>query len=171
MNEFIYTYFGEGSNLNTLQMCSRAFVIFFISLLLIRIAGRRSFAVKSPFDNIIVILLGSVLSRAVTGVSPFWPTVISSFLLVIVYRSFALLSLYSPGLSNFLKGNKMVLFHEGKFNESNLKRHSVSKEDLMQGLRKELHTESLQNVHKVYIETSGEISIVRKEDNPVPGGS
>lgn len=162
MNDFIYTYFGEGNDLNTLQMCSRAFVIFFICLLLIRIAGRRSFAVKSPFDNIIVILLGSILSRAVTGVSPFWPTVLCSFLLVIVYRLFALLSLFSPALSNFLKGNKMILFREGKFDEGNLKRNSVSKEDLMQGLRKELHTNSLQDVHEVYIETSGDISIVKK---------
>ncbi|SAL84773.1 hypothetical protein AWB74_07058 [Caballeronia arvi] len=51
------TIFGEGRDLNSLQMTARAVAVFFGALVLIRIAGRRSFGQRSPFDYVVAILL------------------------------------------------------------------------------------------------------------------
>src|ERR1700685_3441978 len=69
----LHTLFGEGKDLNTLQMVCRAFVSFFLTLALIRVAGIRTFGKKTPFDNVITIMLGSIFSRVVVGASPFIP--------------------------------------------------------------------------------------------------
>ena len=74
----LQTLVGEGEKLTVLQMSVRAFVMFIITLVLIRFAGLRTFAKQSSFDNIIVIMLGAVLARGVVGASPFWSTVASS---------------------------------------------------------------------------------------------
>ena len=48
--------FGQGFNLNILQMTLRAIVIFFIALILIRYTGMRMFGIKSAFDICVTIL-------------------------------------------------------------------------------------------------------------------
>jgi len=47
--------FGQGFNLNILQMTLRAIVIFFIALILIRYTGMRMFGIKSAFDICVTI--------------------------------------------------------------------------------------------------------------------
>jgi len=58
-------------------MAARSVVVFVITLLLLRISGRRSFGLRTPLDNIISIILAAVLSRAIVGASPFFSMVVS----------------------------------------------------------------------------------------------
>jgi uncharacterized membrane protein YcaP (DUF421 family) len=48
----LQTLFGEGEHLNPVQMGLRALVTFFVALLLIRVAGMRTFGRRSAFDTI-----------------------------------------------------------------------------------------------------------------------
>ncbi len=82
----IHDLFGQGFNLNILQMTLRAIAIFFIALVLVRYTGMRMFGIKSAFDICVTIILGAVLARAIVGASPFIPTVIASIALVIVHK-------------------------------------------------------------------------------------
>jgi uncharacterized membrane protein YcaP (DUF421 family) len=88
----IVALFGTGDHLDTLQMANRAFVLFWITLVLIRLAGMRAFGRKSSFDSSIVIMLGAVLSRAVTGASAFGPTVGAATVLVVIHRVVAMVA-------------------------------------------------------------------------------
>ena len=58
--DILHTLFGEGKDLNSLQMVCRAVGCFFITLALIRIAGIRTFGRRTAFDNVITIMLGSI---------------------------------------------------------------------------------------------------------------
>jgi quercetin dioxygenase-like cupin family protein len=62
----------KGKDLNSLQMTCRAIVSFFLTLVLIRIAGIRTFGKKTPFDNVVAIMLGSIFSRVVEWETA-WP--------------------------------------------------------------------------------------------------
>ena len=111
MNEL----FGDSKDLNTIQMLDRGIVVFVITLLLIRLSGRRSFGIKTPMDNIVVILLGAMLSRAIVGASPFVPIVATSTLLVFLHRGIGWLSIRNPGLKNFIDGTKTKLYENETF--------------------------------------------------------
>src|SRR6185312_4841363 len=155
--------FGQGKNLNILQMGCRGIVVFFIALVLIRISGRRSFGMHTPLDNIISISLGAVLSRAIVGVSPFVPVVITCLVIVLLHRFLAWLILRSKRVSELVEGNKILIFENGHFIQQNINKALVCEEDIMQGIRRTALTDNLDKIDRVYMERNGEISAIKKE--------
>lgn len=74
MEETFRHIIGPDSNaINWWQMCIRGVLIFCIALLLVRVGDRRIFNKNAAFDIVLSIILGSVLSRAITGNAPFVP--------------------------------------------------------------------------------------------------
>ena len=164
MNEILYTLFGEGKDLTSLQMGCRTLVMFFVTLALIRLAGMRTFGQKSAFDSIIVIMLGAILSRAVVGASAFIPTVVSGVVLATVHRVIAIACIFNDTLGLLVKGEKIKLYANEKIVKKNLIRCSLSDKDLMEEVRLTLNELTLQNIKEIYMERSGKISIIKKED-------
>lgn len=162
MENLLYTVFGEGKDLNALQMSSRGFVFFFIALVLIRISGRRSFGVRTPLDNIISISLGAIMSRAVVGASPFIPVMVCSFVIVLLHRLFGWLIAHSKRFGRWVEGQKIPLFCKGEFDHEQMKRALVCQEDIMQGVRKSALTEDMNKIDQVFMERNGDISAIKK---------
>lgn len=162
MNAWVYI-FGAGEQLNVLQMSCRGAAFFLIALVLIRISGRRSFGLRMPLDNIITILLGAIMSRAVVGASPFLPVVAACFVIVLLHRFFAWLVSRNKRFSYWTEGHKFRLYHDGKFDQDGMRRALICKEDLMQGVRRSALTEDMDEIDEVYMERNGEISAIRKK--------
>ena len=161
--EIIHQIFGQGKDLSALQMSCRAVVLFFITLLFIRIAGGRSFGLKTAFDNIIVIMLGATMSRAVTGASAFVPTVAAGLMLVLVHRLLGILGFYKKGVNHFIKGAFYNLYQDGKFDNAALKRCSLTMDDIMEEVRINTNADTLEKVQTINMERSGKLSIIKKE--------
>ncbi len=155
--------FGEGKDLTAMQMCCRGLVIFIAALILIRLSGRRSFGIKTPLDNIIVVLLGAILSRAVVGASPFVPILLVSLVIVMIHRMLSWCIANSKAFGKVIEGNKILLFENGAFNHENMKKALVCHEDLMQGVRKAALTQNMSKIDTVYMERNGEISVIKKD--------
>ena len=161
--ELIHQLFGEGKDLNALQMSMRALVMFFLTLIFIRIGGMRTFGKKSAFDSIIVIVLGSVVARGIAGASSFGATVAASLTMVIIHRLLGWLIVKSKAVETVIKGKRILLYENGRTLERNLAKASLSHDDLYESLRQEAQTESLDGVDKAYMENSGRISFILKK--------
>jgi uncharacterized membrane protein YcaP (DUF421 family) len=161
--DWVLQLFGEGTDLTALQMSVRGITIFILALALIRISGRRSFGLHTPLDNIITILLGAILSRAVVGASPFIPVVICCLIIVLIHRLLGSFVSRSEKLSGIIEGNKLLLFTDGHFIDGNMKRAQVCKDNIMQGIRESASTDDLEKIDRVYIERNGVISVIKKQ--------
>jgi len=154
--------FGSGEHLTALQMSVRAFIMFFITLALIRFAGMRIFGKRTAFDNILVIMLGAVLARGVVGASPFFSTVAAAAVMVIVHKILALLAMKYVWVGKIVKGIHRSLYKNGEMNTKNMKIAEISKDDLMEGVRLQINSNSLDDVEEAYIEKNGQVSIIEK---------
>ena len=154
----------EVKELEWYQMVIRAIVVFLIALAFIRIAGMRSFGFRSPFDIVLSITLGAVLSRCITGHYPFFPCLAAATTLAFFHRIIAWFSYKNTIINKLTEGDPVLLYKDGKKIEKNLEEFNISESDIT----KALHQQNLGDYKKVasiWLETDGTISIVKKDES------
>jgi len=160
--DLIHIIFGQGKELTSLQMVCRAVLSFFLTLVLIRAAGIRTFGKKTPLDNVVAIMLGSIFSRVVVGASPFIPTTAACLAFVLIHRLLASLSLYNDRIGRWIKGEISILYENGRQNERNMRKARISEKDLRESVRQQINQDSLDQVKEIIMERSGTISVIKK---------
>ncbi len=158
----LYTLFGEGKDLGPFQMVARAIISFFLTLVMIRVAGIRTFGKRTAFDNVIVIMLGSVFSRVVVGASPFLGTTLACFAFVLIHRLLAWICVYNDTIGRWVKGEAMPVFYDGVMDKDRMSSAHISEKDLQESVREQLHQEGFENVGSIVRERNGDLSVIRK---------
>jgi uncharacterized membrane protein YcaP (DUF421 family) len=161
--DLLVELFGRGKDLSPFQMCMRTILVFLITLLFIRISGRRTFGMRMPVDNVLTILLGALLSRAIVGASPFIATIASGFVIIVLYRICVGLSVFSKLFGKVVKGNSLLIYKDGVMLKENMKAAMITEEDLIEEVRINSNLGSLDDVEVAHVERNGEISVVKKK--------
>ena len=163
MEEIFRDIIGPDSTaINWWQMSIRGVITFMLTLLLIRFGDNRIFGKSSAFDIALGVILGSVLSRAITGNAPFLPALITSFVLVLLHRILAYLACRSS-IGDFIKGKSYQLVKEGELLTNQMNSHRITKKDLEEAMRSTGKTTDLADVEAAFLERSGSISIINKK--------
>ena len=143
------------------QETMRAGIVFVVGLLLLRLSGLRTFSRYAPIDTIVTIVIGSNLSRAMTGSAPFVPTLAASLVLVLLHRALASAALHVPQLGRLLKGAPRPLIVEGDLLHASLRKEAITQEDLHEALRlKGLH--DFGQIRTATLERNGQISLCER---------
>lgn len=145
-------------------MCARAVIVFFATLILLRLAGARAFGGNTAFDVVLKIMLGAVLSRAVVAASPFWGTLAAGAVFVALHRLLGLAAYYSDFIGKFIKGEPTLLAHQGQILSESLRKNNLSDKDFHEGLRDAANLDSVAKTQAVYLERNGSISVVKKAE-------
>jgi len=150
--------FGDGTDLDPLQMALRALAVFVLTLTMIRMSGRRSIGQHRVFDACTTVLLGAVLSRAVVGASPFWATMAAGLTIVVLHRLVAMASVRWPWFESLISGDKRVLVHGGRRDEAEMRKALITPRDLDEAMRKRTGDETVP-LERAVLERDGEITV------------
>ena len=150
---------GEKGDLLWWQMSIRAVLILIFGLLLIRLFGRRAFGRQNPLDIVVSIVVGSNLSRTLTGNSPFLPTLAGTAALVILFWLLELGTARWHSLGYLLKGEPVRLAHDHQIDRDAMKRWGVTDRDLEEAARSS-GMSGLETVKHAVLERSGKISTI-----------
>ncbi|KAA9331666.1 DUF421 domain-containing protein [Hymenobacter busanensis] len=169
MNAFFDQLLGLSADSDTIeagQMAARAVLVFCVALALLRLSGKRTFGNSTPFDVVIQIILGAVLSRAVVAASPLGGTIVACVVLVLLHRLLAWAAFHNQTVGRIIKGSSYVLVENGRIHYGNLRRNNLSKRDLLQGIREAGGTDEVREVETARLERDGRISVVQKPKRP-----
>ncbi|MCE3235463.1 MAG: putative rane protein [Vampirovibrio sp.] len=144
------------------QMGIRAVIVYIVGLVLVRFGNKRFQGRFTVFDFILSIILGSVISRAITG-NPFYPTLFAAFVLVVVHGVFSNIAFFSSRFGELIKGTHRLLIDDGKIQWREMRQAGISQRDLEQALRTQMHTTSLEGIKEARLERNGRISFIPKD--------
>jgi len=169
MNAF-WNFFGpllglgvEPKDLTFVQISLRGVIVFLATLVMIRIGHKRSLSRKTAFDAVLIVILASVLSRAINGSAAFFATLGGGLVLVLLHRLLAFIAYYSHWFGTLIKGRPEVIWEDGNFILRTMRRNHISKHDVEEDLRLAVKTEELDDIRVGYVERSGDISFIKKD--------
>jgi uncharacterized membrane protein YcaP (DUF421 family) len=141
----------------------RAAVAYLFILFLMRIVGRRELSSMEPSDVILLVVIGDLVQNGVTQ-SDY--SVTGVVLAAGTIGSLATLTAYLTykwsRIRNVVEGEPVILVEDGKLIERNLKNERLTPDEVMEQARLQQGVESLDEVKWAVLETSGSISIVKK---------
>jgi len=163
-SQLLDTLLGIGTEpraLTFLQVSVRGVIVFIATLIMMRLSSKRSLAEKTAFDAVFVVIIGSMLARAINGSEAFFPTLGTGFVLVFLHRLFGVAAYYSHAFGFLVKGTPTVLVQNGRLERKNMFWNHISKHDLEEDMRLDAKTEDLSKIRTARLERSGDISFIK----------
>ena len=142
----------------------RASVVYFMLLVVFRLAGNRSIAQLTTFDFILLLIISESIQQAmITDDS----SVTNAFLLVITLAGLdIMMSLWkhrSERVEKILDGLPVIVIENGKLHRDRMRKERVDEADILASARDAHGIERLDQIKHAIVEASGGISVVPKE--------
>src|SRR4051812_21668318 len=140
----------------------RAAVLYFFVVFVMRVIGRRELSSMTPFDLVLLIVLGDAIQQgltqddySVTGAL----LAISTIATLQVVTSY--LSFRSGRMRKLFEGEPIVLVDHGEIVDRNLKRERMTPDDVAEEMRQQ-QISSIDEVTWAILEANGSISFIKK---------
>lgn len=160
----------------------RAAAVYVVLMVLIRLSGKRTMGQFTPFDVLLIVLLGNAVQNALLGKdTSLGGGLLLATTLIAFHWGTAFATSRSKRAERLVEGVPVVLARDGQLFRSVLKREMVSEDDFNEALRQNGQM-TLTDVRIALLETNGSISVVPRDsdggqptsdmsDESVPDGS
>ncbi len=141
----------------------RAAAVYFLLLLVFRLAGNRSIGQITAFDFVLLLIISEAIQQAMITDDY---SVTNAFLLVVTLVGLdIMMSLWkqrSERVEKILDGLPVVLIENGKKHSKTMKKERVDESDILAAARELQGLERLDQIKHAVVESSGGITIVPK---------
>jgi hypothetical protein len=144
------------------QVCIRALLVFLILIIYVRIAKKRFLGQASGFDAILLITVGSLASRAISGTAPFFASLAGTLVLILAHWVLSFLTTDRHWLSRLVKGSATTIVRDGVVDHRALRSAHMSDDDLLEDLRQS-GVKNVSDVDQARLERSGKLSVIRRD--------
>jgi uncharacterized membrane protein YcaP (DUF421 family) len=142
----------------------RAGVVYVLVMVLVRASGKRAVGQFTPFDLILLILIGNAVQNGINGGdNSLTGAVIMASTLIALNYAVAFLTSRSARVERVVEGVPVVLARKGRLFEAVLRRELVSRDDFKEALRLN-GLNDVADVELALLETNGSISVVPREE-------
>lgn len=147
------------------QIAARAAIVYLGGLVIVRIGKSRLISRTTSLDVILGFILGSLLSRGITGHASISGTILASSVIVAVHWMLTAIACRSHRFGTLFKGNSELVVTDGQILRRPMRHSHISDHDLVEQMRLRGY-DDLAQVRAAYKERNGEISVLEKKSEP-----
>ncbi len=141
----------------------RACVIYVLVMVLVRVSGKRAVGQFTPFDLVLLILIGNAVQNGINGGdNSLTGAVIMATTLIALNYLVAWQTSRNRMVERWVEGEPVVLARDGKVFRQVLRRELVSHDDFAEALRMN-NIDDVGDVRLALLETNGRISVIPRE--------
>ncbi len=141
----------------------RALAIYVLVMVLIRMSGKRAVGQFTPFDLVMLILLGKAVQNGINGGDEsLTGAFVMAITLIGLNYGVAWVTSRNARAERLVEGAPVVIARNGKLFENVLRRELISQSDFREALRMN-NVEDVSEVELALLETNGSISVMPKE--------
>ncbi len=155
------TGFSTFSFVTLFYMIIRGIIAYFFGITLARF-NKKFFGIRTPFNLVLFIMLGSIFANAILNVDAFLPTLGTILLLMLLNGLITALACYCPLIEQFVKGSPIILARDGKIQWDAMTQHLITKRELISELNRQLHTNDLNIIELAILASDGTIDFITK---------
>ena len=140
----------------------RAAAVYAALLVMVRMSGKRAVGQFTPFDMILLILLGTAVQNSLIGedVSLLGGLLLAG-LLIAMNHAVGWVTARSRRIHGWGEGLAVQIIEDGVLDKDKLRREGVSEMDLEEALRR-AGLEHVSEVRRGWLETDGHITLIKK---------
>jgi|GEM_PF-863159 uncharacterized membrane protein YcaP (DUF421 family) len=146
---------------DTIMMIIRGIIIYFLGATLARF-NKKLIGVRTPFNFLLFIILGSVFAQAIIDGSSFLPILGTILTLFTLNGLMTMLAYYLPSVESFVKGQPSILVKDGEIQWGKMKKYYITEQELLNELHRQLHTQNLNSVESAFLASDGTIIFIEK---------
>ena len=142
----------------------RALILYLVVLIALRLMGKREIGQLQPYELVITMMIADLASVPMQDMGiPLFHGIVPILALLLSQIILSYINIKSGWMRKILCGEPTVLIQKGKIMESRLKKQRYTVDGLMEELRSN-GVFSLEEVEYAILETSGQISIIKKPE-------
>jgi len=148
------------------QLGVRCLAFYAVAVAMVRLGDKRFLGKHTAFDVILAVILGSVVSRAITNNASILGMLAAGFMLVALHLVISKAAFHSDRFGTLVKGRARMLIRDGDVDWEAMKKSSITRQDLAGLLRTEAGTRDAAEIELAHLERSGDVSFIKKPADP-----
>ncbi|GIN71051.1 UPF0702 transmembrane protein YrbG [Bacillus sp. J14TS2] len=154
---------------NVFVIIGRVLILYAVIFIIFRLMGKREIGELSVLDLVVFIMMGEMAVIAIEQhEDPLAHTIIPMVTLMLIQLGLAVISLKSRKFRRLMDGKPTLIINKGKVDEKEMKKIRYNFDDLLMQLRQKDIT-NIGDVEFAILETSGELSVIKKDKKTKTG--
>lgn len=147
----------------------RTILLYGVILIIFRLMGKRELGELSILDLVVFIMIGEMAVVSIEQHNdPLLHSLVPMALLLLIQICMAYASLKSRRFRRLIDGKPCIIIKNGKIDENMMRKHRYNFDDLLMQMRiKDIH--NIADVEFAILETSGDLSIIKKDNTGKDG--